>query len=491
MTVRDPIDRFRDARPEDPSAPECEAAWQRVGARVALLERSRGLSAARPGRARLGVAAAAVLLLGAGALALERASVPDPTPLPQPEAADPWAGWVDRALAGDPVARQRLLRGGVQAREALLRAGPRTGGGSLELLVAAGPLRGAGEVAGVAALLDVPELRAVAARLLAQDPRPLGPERLGEWAAAHPADAAPIVPALERVALQGRRESAVRALLEAGRAGSGDAAAAALRVGGTELLTRWLDATSPEILRGAACRAAVRESPASVRRLLLRRAERGEPRALVALAASGVSEGVPLWRERARAADAAGARAAVAALETCGGEDAHLALARALDGPAAEAATDALARLDAASLEALAARARRRDPDVPAALCALAVRGGAGFGLLAGLAAEARLRAPTLAALEAAADPQASETLARLARRDDALGRDATLSLGRRLLAGHPECAALLAEAARGPHSQAAEQALRLAAPAGPDAAEEPNRRPRAPPRGRGASPSF
>jgi len=492
MTLRDPLERFASLRPPDPSPADCEAAGVRVRARLALLERSRARIADAPGgrvASRRAIVAACVLAFLAGASVLERGTAPgERSADPGKDEAEAWDACVERALGGDPVARQRLLRGGAEARAALLGAGERTAGASLDLLAACGPLRGAGEVAEIAPLLEDARLRVFAARLLAQDPRPLGPQILGDWAAAHPDLAAPLVPALQRVAAQGRRESALCALLRAGAAGSGEAAAAALGIGGADVLLRWLEATPAEVLREPACRAALREAPASLRRLLLRRADRGEPRALAALSASGLAESVPLWAERAASGESQAAREAVRALGRCEGEDAHLALARALDGAAAPEAAEALRLLDSAAMDALAARARRRDPDAVPACRALAVRGGAGLGLLAELAGEARLRSPALAALAEADDAAASEVLVRLAWRDDALGREATRALGQRLRAGHPECAALLEQAARGPHPQAAEQALRQAAERGRDGTGDGARRPRPP---RGGSPAF
>jgi hypothetical protein len=467
------LERFARLRPGDPDGPEREAALARVAARVALRRRAAPARAERV-RGRAWRVAAAVLLFALLAPSLDR-------PPPGERRAATGDGWDEtarRALAGDAVARHRLVRGGGEAREALLRAALEGRAGALALWGVAGGVRTRAEARAVAGLLATLAQRDAAAAVLAQDASGVGPMLLGEWLEAHPADGGAVVRELARLAERSRRALALDLLRRGARAGSPEAAVAALAAGGATGVGDWLASLEPGLLADERVGAALRDAPATVRARVLRLAREGGARALDLAVAAGLPEVVPVLEARALGPE--DAPAAAARLGRMAGVDARLALARALDGPAADEARAALALTDADGVDALAERARRSSRDAGAAARALAACGADGWRALEALADEPRLRPGVLALLATHEAPDAGWALARLGRREGALGREAVVALGRRLRHGATDAAALLVEAMDGPHARSVLQALRESGERGRDALEAAESRERA-----------
>ncbi len=499
----DLLRRVRSARPSDPDAAAAEAIAVRTLARLAVLEAGRTAYAARrPGKLQRLVRAAAVLvavLLPLGALEDARdAAVPTAAPV----SVEPtWAARVAGALSGDLLARARVVRGGLAARGALLVAAEQlaaagneaSGRDALELLHEAGPLRNRGEAERVAQLARVPGLQGAACAVLARDMGSTGAEHLGALLAADPRAEAEAVRALEQVARRGRREAALAGLLRGVRQGRPQAAAAAVRIGGSTHLERVL-ATLPEGLfeaeasrtrshvrvRGAVTDA-LRRGARTLRMRAVRLAERGNARALELAAAARIPGSVGVLARESGHEDEARALAAVDLLADVATVPAWVALARALSGPVPERVALHLRQAPEAADVALLACARRSLRDAPAAMEALAVRGS--VDRLAALARESRLAPAAIHALGNAASADADAVLATLAARPSR-SPHVRAALTERLNRGHAAAGAALLELAREGHERAVLTALARCGAAGlallQTAAQDPQLGPRA-----------
>jgi hypothetical protein len=499
----DLLQRVRSARPSDPDAAAAEAIAVRTLARFAVLEAGHTAAAARrPRRLRRLVRAAAVLvavLLPLGALDDARdAAVPTAaTVTVEPT----WAARVERALAGDLLARVRVVRGGLAARGALLMAAEQhavagdeaSGRSALELLHEAGPLRNRGEAERVAQLARVAGLQGAACAVLARDMGSTGAEHLGALLAADPRAEAETVRALEQVARRGRREAALEGLLRGVRESRPQAAAAAVRIGGSTHLGRVLAALPEELFRTGAfrteshvrvCRAmtnALREGSRTLRMRAVRLAERGNARALQLAAAARIPGSVGVLAREAGHEDEARALAAVDLLADVATVPAWVALARALSGPVPERVALHLREAPDAADAALLACARRSLRDAPAAMEALAVRGS--VDRLATLAQESRLAPAAIHALGKAGSPDAAAALVALAERPSR-SPHVLAALRKRLARGQADAGSALLELARGGHERSVLTALARSGAAGmallQTAARDPQLGPRA-----------
>jgi len=331
-------------------------------------------------------------------------------------------------------------------------------------LRAGGRLRSDEEIRRIARLALVPALRPLALPLLARDPGPAGPVSLGRLLVDVPSAEADVVAALERVAARGRREAALRGLLAGAATGRIHAAAAAVRLGGADHLSRVLAVVPAAALAGPEVVSAVRAGRRTLRARLVRLAAHGDGRALRLAARAGARGIVPLLARETQREEPGRARRAVTLLAGLSDVHAHVALARALEGPAAEHARELLCALPPAVDVRLAARARKDARDAPAALRALTVRGA--VGTLVDLAAVPRLGSAAVRALADVAGAGASQALVVLAARP-ALRQGAVEALGVRLRRGDGEAARGLQRLGRSAQGRAARRELLHSDPAG------------------------
>ena len=426
-------DALRAARPDDPSAEAAEQSAVRVLARVAVLEAgARTTPRRRPWRR---MAAAAVVL---GAIGLLPQATNEHPPMPGPEGStdashepatseDPtWAVHITDALDGDELARRRVVRGGLAARRALLDTAEADGAygrydrarGSLALLGEAGRLRDEKESRRVGGLAAHRELVGTAAPLLAGAWGPYGVRELERLLIEdHEAEDA-VVAALETMASAGRRAPALRALLAGAARGRVHASAAAVRVGGAGGIERVVAVTSPRALQGPELRRAVQAASVTLRTRLLRLAERGNTGALLLASHAQVPGIVDRLATEALSDEPARARRAVDLLAEHGGLRATLALARAMEGEAGEAARFRIEAMPASVDAALVEHARRHTRDGATVIAALVAREDSGAEALATLVrvprfTERALRA--LADLAVGGDVYAADRLVALA----------------------------------------------------------------------------
>ncbi len=479
--------RVRAARPGDPDGLESQAAAVRTLARFAVLEAGHGLGTTRRQRRsgwllRAAAVLAVVVLPLAGTGSEHEAEAPTPVLTARTGL---WEARVERALAGDVLARERVLRGGLAARRALLRLAEGAQSGAAEalgLLEAAGPLRGADEARRLARLAHDPALRTRACRLLARDVGRTGTRQLAALLAAGPEAEIDAVAGLERVAARGRRAGALRGLLAGVAAGRPLAVEAAVRVGGGAHLARVLEALPAGAPLERAVVREMRSAPATVRSRLLRLAERGDQRAVRIATAAAIEGVVPMLAREAAGGDAGRVSTAIHLLAEVGSMPAWIALARVLDGGAealvAERLRSAPAHLDAA----LIARARSSLRDAPAALDALAVRGA--VAPLRELARTSRLAPAAVRALGRSESAAASGALLELAARP-ALKGHVLEALAVRLDGGRADAGPALLALARAGQQRAVLRVLAAGGEAGRVLLQEAARDARLGPRAR------
>ncbi len=485
LTLRQAL---RAARPLDPTPEEGMRSAVRVLARVAVLEAGAHALPPAPARSRarvLVVAGAASLLVGVALLVSGGPRGPGTPPPSAPAATDgprvaslaSWRGRVAAALAGDDVQRRRVVHGGIRARRAILLAAEEAQNSSddarpaaaLALLEAAGALRGEAEASRVARLAADPRQRLGAVRLLAGSLGPYGVSHLRTLLVEDHEAEAHVVPHLVAMATRGRRDPALRGLLEGTAHGRVLAAAAALRIGGAADLPRVLKAL-PRTLRGHAVMAqALATAPVTTRVRLLRLAGQGDAAALELAATARVRGIVPRLAVEAQQRDAPRARRAVALLGRFKDVRAVLALARAFDG-AAGAEARAHVRAAEASLDgALFAHAQDSPRDGSAVVTALGERGAGGLTFLSRLARDPRLATLAVGAIERSVAAEAAAVLAQLIGRVELRG-PVLEALGRRLGAGDTRAGSVLLGLAQQGHARAVLRVLRASGDAGRDA---------------------
>ena len=464
----DLLARVRCARKADPSRADATQVAVRVLARLAILEAAPAMALTPPLRAwsarRGGEAAAAALvavaLVSWGALdagtarTISVSTVPGADVRAQGRAAASWCARARAAVAGDTLERQRLIHGGVPARGALLSLAAAAGAdavGALDLLGAAGGARGTAEMARVARLVVTADLAAPAIGLLARDLGTDGARHLGLLLVAQPHLEVPLVAALETVAASGRRRSAFEGLLAGARAGRDGAAAAAVEVGGAERLERLLAVLPGRGAPAPALVEALRRAPATTRARLAHLAGTGDGRVLALAAAADAPGVVARLAAEALAEDPARALHAVRLLAGRDDLEAHVALARALDGAAQDRARTALQRLGPDAVAGLVAHARGAGRHAAAALRALAATGA--VEALLGIARESRLAPDVLRALAEARGEAVDGALAQLAARP-ALREGALQILAQRVRRGDVQAGAVLLDLARRGHAR-------------------------------------
>jgi hypothetical protein len=453
MSARADVDRLLERiRPADPVGREADEAAVRILARVAMLDAGRRAAAQRrPGLGRTAGLAAAVLLALSAPLAALRENHPIGSEATT-SAAHPLAGVVAEAVAGDPLARRRVLTAGPAKRDALLAHAVRSeadGVQALELLAAAGGIRTGDQVAEVARLAERPALRAAAVDLLARSPHAAGCRALGRLLIEVPGAEPEVVAALRRAARRGRSGAAREALLEGAVQGRLIAAVAAIELGGARGLEHALAVLPDEVRRSPATVRALQEGRATTRARLLRLAETGNEAALDLAVASRLAGVVPVLARRARQAEAPAAAWAVDALACLGDDEAWRAVAAALGGPADAACRDRLRTAPPRVLDHLVRIAVGEPARRAVALEGLAAGGEGGLERLARLAR----RRPQLAldvvdVLATAEAPGAVRLLADLAAAAADAG-PAARALGRRLSVGDEEAGAALLAVAR------------------------------------------
>jgi len=432
---------LREAREPDAAlVRDADATAVRVLARVAALEGARALRGRRRPVARALALAAALLLL------LARHAGDEPR---SPSAA--------ARPARGPAARELLLARAESAADAAPDA-------LRELARLGGPV-GFSEARRVAALAADERLRAPALSLLARSRGDSGASALGDALLREPALVGPVVAALSRIAADGRPGLALEALRRGAQAGIPEAAAASVRLGGLEDLGRVLRDAPERAFAGPALAAAVRDAGAAVRASLVRRAARGEARALRLAAVAGLGDLPAALVAHVRDARLAGP--AVAAIAAVGGPAAWRVLPLALGGPADAEARDAIRWLPAGAAAVFVDGAMRQGgAGAEAYLDALAELGDAGLGAIVALGARPSLAPRAVAALERSRASGASDALRSMGVRA-ALALDAVRALAARLDAGDASAAgALLALARTGP-ARAALDALAASGEAG------------------------
>lgn len=487
------IEQLRAARPEDPCAAEAQRAAVRVLARLAVQDAT--LHADEPtvghGRAArrrrvVAGAAAACLLLG---LVLWPSSVSNtrgsaerrpahvetaqaPAPAPTAEAEPTVAVLARQAVGGNALARARLRDAGRAGRRALLSlaaqgAAPDDKGAgagaerrrALEVLRSFGGLRSRGEVDAVAALAQDSALRTDAIALLASDVGRAGARHLGNLLAENVDAGSDVVVALKRVAALGRRQAAFAALVAGARAGSEEAAAAAMHVGGASGLKAVLDVVPAEVVGSERLAVALRDGPRTMRGRALRLAERGDRKAIRMAAAAQLPQIVPVLDARARDPDAGVATEAVELLAGIDAPQALVALGRALEGPSRPRVQEILSAAQPGAVDALARAARGSARGSAAALAALAVMGESGVQRLGDLAQSVVLARGVIAALATSPHASASKALAEVAARP-AFRFEVVTALATRLKAGDEGAGSSLLALARGPAARAVLRAL-------------------------------
>ena len=436
-----PMDELRAARPDDPNAADTAQATERILARVHMRIRSD-----RGRRRRWGwrVAAVAALAVGAGLAiraANDRADAPAaieiaegrarPVEL-QPVESQPvghdkptlrvpsaYFPFVARAVAGESVARSRLRDGGRVALEAILRAAEdetfADRPAALALLRVVGPLQGERAIGRVAALVKDPQVREAAVTVLSRSVGSQGVRALGDALVAYPDAEADVLLGLGHVVHGGRRSLALESLLRGVEAGRAQTLLVALDVAGPMGLPGVLEVMPADRAQVPAVAAGVRQQSDLIRTRLVRLAARGSHNALRLVGEAQLPEAVAVLAGAALGDEEPLALAAVAWLQRQNSVAGDVALGRTVDaeGPAGEAARDALQERSAARLEQLAARVRRSHRDRLAALRALSVA-PEGIAHIERLAHHRRLFEAARTELTLARVPEASHALARL-----------------------------------------------------------------------------
>jgi hypothetical protein len=379
---------------------------------------------------------------------------------------------VEAVARGEWAARGRLRAAGAAGREALWRAledgtfrGREASG--LRWWAEGGPPLAPTEVGRAVALaLRTARPRESLAVLAQAAPRGLS-EALASVLVREPDVEEDVVAVLEQLAARGVRREALDALLAGASAGRGLAAAAAVGLASPSGIDRLLVLLPPARFAEVPLARALADGRITLQAHVLRQAVAGHEGALAWAAAARLDGAVPLCLALAVGPDAARAEGALAQLEAIGSTDAWLAIARAVDGVAGEAARTRLTSLDAAAAAGLAERARRDVRDRPAALAALASGSAVGLAALERLAERPALAPEVLLALSAAPSAAASAGLLRLAARSDS-PLPMLAALQRRLVAGDAEAGIALADLARRPgQRRAVLQALDAAGSAG------------------------
>lgn len=346
--------------------------------------------------------------------------------------------------------------GGRAARAALLARIEAGQGTAAELawLFGRGLPLAAAEAERLAALALGPRAAAAALAALGRDAGPHGLKQLEALADAQACPGPALARALGAQGRGGRTEVALRALLKVQARGCAEAAREALALAGAERLASWLEALPPERPDEETLCAALRAAPSTVQVRLLRLAERGHPTARHLGAAAGLAVFTGWLSDRVHAPVPATAVGAGRGLLRIGTPAAHLALARALDGPAGAHLEALVPQIPAPALAAALAQARRSWRDTAAALRLLAAHPGAHGALWEAIAREPRWAPRAVALLGPRRDAASATWLAAIAAAGGAARADAVQALGVRARAGDAAARAALETLREGPHGR-------------------------------------